>query len=120
MSDWRSLADPEVLRQRARLLAAIRAFLDQRGVVEVQTPVITASGITDLHIDSIALGNQAGYLRNLSGIRSQAITGLGHGGYLRARAGVFVPANRDSCTAPSSVCWSGTGVTGAGGNSLRK
>ena len=63
MSDWRSLADPEVLRQRARLLAAIRAFLDQRGVVEVQTPVITASGITDLHIDSIALGNQAGYLR---------------------------------------------------------
>ncbi len=63
MSDWRSLADPAMLRRRAHLLSAIRTFLDQRGLIEVQTPIITTSGITDLHIESLALADQAGYLR---------------------------------------------------------
>ncbi len=56
-------ARKEALSQRAVLIRALRAFLDQRGLIEVQTPVITASGITDLHIESVRLANDQGYLR---------------------------------------------------------
>ncbi len=52
-----------MLRQRARIVSAIRTFMEQRGLMEVQTPVITPTGITDVHIESLALAHQAGFLR---------------------------------------------------------
>lgn len=55
--DWRPLATIEALRMRAALLARIRAFMDERDVLEVSTPLITAAGITDLHIESLALAD---------------------------------------------------------------
>jgi len=51
------------LIDRARLIRALRDFLDQRGLIEVQTPVITASGVTDVHIESLRLADDLGYLR---------------------------------------------------------
>lgn len=42
----------EALRLRARLGMTIRAFLGERGVLEVETPVLSEAGTTDLHIQS--------------------------------------------------------------------
>lgn len=63
MSDWRPSASAVALRQRAELLSRVRDFFARRGVVEVQTPLITASGVTDLQIESVATDNPAGWLR---------------------------------------------------------
>ena len=54
MSDWRPTANPEALRLRARLNAAMRAFFDERGVLEVETPVLSAAGNTEPNIASFA------------------------------------------------------------------
>ena len=40
------------LHLRARLYAHIRRFFAQRKVLEVETPILSASGTTDLHIES--------------------------------------------------------------------
>jgi lysyl-tRNA synthetase class 2 len=63
MSDRSPVATNQALIARARILSAVRAFLDQRGLIEVTTPVITDSGITDLHIESVALDGARGFLR---------------------------------------------------------
>ncbi len=63
MTEWRPSASAAALRQRAALLAHVRDFFARRGVAEVQTPLITASGVTDLHIESVATDAPAGWLR---------------------------------------------------------
>lgn len=55
MSDWRPSASPEAIRLRARLYAAIRAFFADRGVLEVETPVLSRAGNTDPNIASFSL-----------------------------------------------------------------
>jgi len=45
------------LELRARAAAAIRAFFDARGVLEVHTAAITPAGVTDVHLESLALAN---------------------------------------------------------------
>lgn len=52
MSDWRPTARQEILQQRATLLAAIRAFFAERGVMEVETPLLSAHGAVDPNLDS--------------------------------------------------------------------
>ncbi|MBS0456248.1 MAG: EF-P lysine aminoacylase GenX [Proteobacteria bacterium] len=52
MSHWRPSADVDALRLRARLYATIREFFAQRGVLEVETPILSRAGNTDLHIES--------------------------------------------------------------------
>jgi len=63
MIDWRPSATAELIRQRAELLARIRSFFAERGVTEVSTPLLTESGVTDVHIDSVATHSPAGWLR---------------------------------------------------------
>nr|WP_286009682.1 EF-P lysine aminoacylase EpmA [Salinicola sp. S1-1-2] len=48
-------ASLETLRQRARLIAEIRAFFARRDVLEVETPILGHGGSTDPHLDSLAL-----------------------------------------------------------------
>jgi elongation factor P--(R)-beta-lysine ligase len=54
VSGYRRAASPGMLRFRARILGEIRAFFAARGVLEVETPALSRSAATDLHLDSVA------------------------------------------------------------------
>jgi len=53
-SDWRPSGSLENLQQRARILQRIRAFFAERGVMEVETPLLSTAAITDPHLESFA------------------------------------------------------------------
>lgn len=52
---WRPRADTAALKARAGLLRRIRQFFDERDMLEVETPLISAAGTVDRHIDSLAV-----------------------------------------------------------------
>ena len=54
-SDWHPSASFDALRLRARLNACIRGFFADRGVTEVETPVMSMAGNTDPNIASFSL-----------------------------------------------------------------
>ncbi|MEJ2631281.1 MAG: EF-P lysine aminoacylase EpmA [Acidihalobacter sp.] len=53
--DWPPTASLEALRQRARMLAGIRAFFAHAGVLEVETPALSQAAATDVQIESFAV-----------------------------------------------------------------
>lgn len=54
MVDWKPSASLQNLRQRAQLLATIRRFFSERGVLEVETPLLGSATVPDVYIESIA------------------------------------------------------------------
>lgn len=50
--DWRPSASLQVLKQRAQLLADIRAYFAQQKVMEVETPILSVAGGTDVQLES--------------------------------------------------------------------
>ena len=52
---WAATASPDAVRLRARLNALVRDFFAGRGVLEVETPVLSRAGNTDPNIASFAL-----------------------------------------------------------------
>ncbi len=69
MADWRPGTPPGALQARASLLAEIRAFFAERGVLEVETPLLCSRGITDPAIEpllvsgGLSLGPATRYLQ---------------------------------------------------------
>lgn len=51
---WRPTASLENLHLRARILAKIRAFFSERGVMEIDTPLLSVATSTDPHLESFS------------------------------------------------------------------
>ncbi len=52
---FRPTATWQILELRANLLKRVRAFFDERGFLEVETPLLSADTVVDLHLDPIPL-----------------------------------------------------------------
>jgi len=52
--DWRPTASLDTLKARAEVLATIRAFFAERQVLEVETPALAATAVTDVHLESLS------------------------------------------------------------------
>jgi lysyl-tRNA synthetase class 2 len=52
--DWRPTATMQNLELRAGVLARIRAFFADRGVLEVETPLLASAPVTDLHLAAMS------------------------------------------------------------------
>ena len=59
---WRPSCNLAALAARARLLEEIRGFFRERQVLEVQTALIGTHTVTDVNIESVAVGSE-GYLQ---------------------------------------------------------
>ena len=58
--DWRPSAGLDALRLRARLLRETRAYFDEQGVMEVETPALGSCTVTDPAIESLGARGRAG------------------------------------------------------------
>lgn len=54
---WAPRASLPILKARADLYRAARAFFDARGVMEVETPILSRHATVDRHIDSFCTGD---------------------------------------------------------------
>lgn len=52
---WRPAATLEALRGRAALLERLRELMRERGFLEVETPLLSRAGSTELHVESLAV-----------------------------------------------------------------
>ncbi len=67
-ASWRPTAAAATLRLRAELLAEIRRFCAERGLLEVETPALSTAGVPDLALEHMTvqaagLGNELYYLQ---------------------------------------------------------
>ena len=56
---WRPSAGLDALQLRARLLRMVRAYFDAEGVMEVETPALGSTTVTDPSIDSLGATDRA-------------------------------------------------------------
>lgn len=65
--DWQPTARLDVLRLRATLLQRVRDYFASTGALEVETPVMVGSAVTDVHLESLEVrrgdGTRAGFLQ---------------------------------------------------------
>ena len=50
--EWQPSASIKNLLARAKIIADIRQFFTERGLLEVETPVLSEFGVTDLHLST--------------------------------------------------------------------
>jgi len=64
--DWQPTAQIETLKKRAEILKIIRGFFETRNITEVETPILSAYGITDPEIESITASyHRAGKIQDV-------------------------------------------------------
>ena len=59
MSDWRPASGPKASASRASLMRRIRAYFDLAGVLEVDTPALSACAVSDVQIESFGIQKSA-------------------------------------------------------------
>ena len=55
---WHPSASLETIKARADLYSSVRAFFSSRGVLEVETPILSAHATVDRHIESFGSGGR--------------------------------------------------------------
>jgi lysyl-tRNA synthetase class 2 len=62
---WQPSASAETLIARAKIIKQIRSFFDQRGLIEVETPLMSRATITDPHLEGfpVQVGHETAYLQ---------------------------------------------------------
>ena len=55
-SDFHPTASSDNLRLRAKLLRRVREFFEERGFLEVETPLLSADTVVDRHLDPFQTG----------------------------------------------------------------
>ncbi len=82
-ASWRPSASLHTLQQRARILAAIRAFFNARGVMEVETPALSHGATVDPHIESFRVASSdtrhTGYLHTSPEFAMKRLLAAGSG-----------------------------------------
>lgn len=81
---WRPSASREALQSRAQQLQYVRGFFAQRGVLEVETPVLGRHGVTDVNLDGIPAqtgmdGNRSGWLQTSPEYHMKRLLAAGSG-----------------------------------------
>lgn len=78
---WQPCASIEILRQRAALIAAIRDFFKKRNYLEVETPIMARSGVTDVYLSNIPalFRNQTYYLQTSPEYHMKRLLAAGSG-----------------------------------------
>ena len=61
--DFLPTASADALRLRARLLGRIRAFFERQGLLEVETPLLSADVVVDRHLDPLETSLERGASR---------------------------------------------------------
>lgn len=51
--DFKPTCDIQALKARAKLYRQIRQFFIERDVLEVETPILSQAGVTDVHLASV-------------------------------------------------------------------
>ncbi len=83
-SAWQPAASREALKSRAQQLSYVRGFFAQRGLLEVETPVLGRHGVTDVNLDGIAArigagGVQDGWLQTSPEYHMKRLLAAGSG-----------------------------------------
>lgn len=81
--DWRPAAPIATLRRRAALVQAVRAFFASRGLLEVDTPVLSRHAVTDVHVASLQVvgpdGRSRGWLQTSPEFAMKRLLAAGSG-----------------------------------------
>jgi len=105
-ADWRPGASIQALRQRAEWRAQLRQFFDQRGVIEVDTPLLAATGVTDPAIECLQESVSGYWLQSSPEYAMKRLIAAGLGDcYQMTRR--FGRVSRGAGTTPSSRCSNG-------------
>ena len=57
MTDWRPTSGPAAAKRRAGMLRRLRAYFDSESVLEVDTPTLSSTAVSDIHIESMAVNS---------------------------------------------------------------
>ncbi len=75
---WKPTADQATLRQRHQLMQQLRHFFDSAGLMEVETPMLSAHATPDLHLASVTSSD--GYLHTSPEYPMKRLLAAGSGG----------------------------------------
>lgn len=85
-ADWRPTAGRTALKRRAAMLAELRDFFAERGVLEVETPLLSAETTLDLHleplnspVDAPGIGRRRMYLQTSPELAMKRLLAAGSG-----------------------------------------